>query len=465
MGGGQAGRAAVGKLTAPVIEYVPRGVVIAPFNPKLRLPFQQAEALHSLRPPVDAPQGIQVSEDYRPLFDDSLLGLIRHFALWGGRGGSKSWVAVLVAVLRMRRFPNYKVANVRQHQVSLDQSMHALYKGTIKRLGFEDEFHVTDNRITHNATGAEAIFKGIGINTDNIRSLEDVDLCIIEEASQLTKSGIETLVPTIRAPKAQFLWLWNPSEEGPQAVDLRFRAGTVPDDTKVIQVNFNTSNPHWFFASLVNEERQARKDKDNHAHIWLGEYPKASDALVFAPGDWSIGYCMVPAWCEPRHGMDFGFSPDPTVAVRVYVIEPEEDDETGVIYVDRCKAATNLSTRALPEFLSEVAPTGAEIGCDNSEPRTIEDLQGFGYNAFGAPKGPGSIKAGIKFIKGYHLRVSPDCDPILANELRNYRHKVDKATGKKLPQLAETGHDHAIDSVRYAIWDYVRMIDDGVQYA
>jgi len=239
----------------------------------------------------------------------------------------------------------------------------------------------------------------------------------------------------------------------------------LPDDCRAKMVNFNTSNPHWFFAPLVKEEKTARRDPDSHAHIWLGQYPKESKALVFKPSDWSVGHAYVPDWAEPRFGMDFGFSPDPTVLVRLWVIEPEQEGEQGVIYVSDCIHEIGLSTEAQGPFVQQVPmQRGVEIWCDCSEPRTITDLAQIGVNAMAAPKGPGSVKAGIKFLKGYHIRISPDC-PLLIHEAENYRHKVDKATGRKLPELAQTGHDHAWDSVRYALWDYIKLANGGIDYA
>ena len=154
-------------------------------------------------------------------------------------------------------------------------------------------------------------------------------------------------------------------------------------------------------------------------------------------------------------GLDHGMSPDPQMGVKAYVIPPPPDSlEKGVIYVSHACVGYDLGTAQLPQFLDDGLPKCRrfEIVADSADKRTNQDLRDAGFNVVGAVKGPGSIHSGLKWMKGYHVRIAPDDTPglvALREEFKNYKHKADPKTGLKTSVILDKDN-HGIDALRYA---------------
>jgi phage terminase large subunit len=166
----------------------------------------------------------------------------------------------------------------RQVQLSIADSIHRLIVGVIRRQGMEDRFKITDNYITNKITGSEYIFKGM---TD-IKSLEGIDVAIVEEAQTVTHERGGLLVPTIRTEGSQIWWLWNPSEET-DYVSQEFQVGALPPNTVIEQVNY-TDNAYCPQVLIDEAEAMRVKNPALYKHIWLGEFkPKGEGWTLINP--------------------------------------------------------------------------------------------------------------------------------------------------------------------------------------
>ena len=121
----------------------------------------------------------------------------RNRILFGGRSSSKSWDAAGRAV-GLARIAKLKFLCARQFQNKIDESVFPLLKSQINRFGFQKEFDIIKNKITHKRTGSEFIFTGLWNHIDEIKSLEGVDVLWIEEAHNLMEDQWKILEPTIR---------------------------------------------------------------------------------------------------------------------------------------------------------------------------------------------------------------------------------------------------------------------------
>jgi phage terminase large subunit len=84
---------------------------------------------------------------------------------------------------------------------------------------------------------------------------------------------------------------------------------------------------------------------------------------------------------------------------------------------------------------------------DSAEPKSIDELHGYGLNVHHARKGPDSVRAGIQFLQSRPLAVTSGSVNLI-KELRNYKWKEDK-NGKVLNEPVDA-FNHAIDAARYA---------------
>jgi phage terminase large subunit len=105
--------------------------------------------------------------------------------LYGGRSSSKSWDAAGFAIFLAQAF-TVKFLCARQFQNKIEESVYTLLVATIDRYGLRDQFRILESKIIHRRTGSEFIFYGLWRHINEIKSLEGVDICWLEEAHALT---------------------------------------------------------------------------------------------------------------------------------------------------------------------------------------------------------------------------------------------------------------------------------------
>lgn len=206
---------------------------------------------------------------------------IRNRILHGGRASSKSWDAAGFAVFLAQ---NCKIRMLccRQFQNKISESVYSLLKMQIIRFGLEGEFDVLNNVIRHKRTGSEFLFYGLWRHIDEIKSLEDIDICWIEEAHNLTKNQWKVLEPTIRKQGSQFWIVFNPRF----ATDFVYKrfVRNPPPNTLIRQINY-LENPFLSETMLDVINAAMGEDWEDYQHIYLG-VPKDSDDGAVIKRSW-----------------------------------------------------------------------------------------------------------------------------------------------------------------------------------
>jgi hypothetical protein len=160
----------------------------------------------------------------------------------------------------------------------------------------------------------------------------------------------------------------------------------------------------------------------------------------------SIESLVFPDWDEyeqdpdvnPVHGLDFGFSNDPTALIQIRIIKQD-------MYLKELIYKKGLTTPELDAAMYAVMPRHSRTAADSADPRTIKDLQQRGWQHLQPSiKGKDSIVNGINWLKGYRLHVHKSSHN-LKNELLNYQWVM---YGGKPTNIA-IGPDDLIDAARY----------------
>ncbi len=218
---------------------------------------------------------VQLPDALLPVFD----GEARYRVAYGGRGSSKSWAFARMALVRAYE-KRRRILCARELQNSIKESVHQLLAAQIDALSLPG-FQVGESFIRH-INGSEFIFKGLRTNISEIKSLEGVDICWVEEAQKVSKDSWETLIPTIREAGSEIWVTFNP-ELKTDPTSERFIEQTPPG-TRIAKINFS-ENP-WFPAELELERRYLELiDPISYKNVWMGEYK-----------DPSQGGRVVPAW-------------------------------------------------------------------------------------------------------------------------------------------------------------------------
>ena len=143
------------------------------------------------------------------------------------------------------------------------------------------------------------------------------------------------------------------------------------------------------------------------------------------------------------YGMDFGFTNDPTVIVKVGI-------EGGEIWVDELLYSRGLTNQDIVTAMMKLSISkGDDIIADN-QPQSIYEIRKEGFNIRPTFKGPNSIITGIDILKRFRINVTKRSVNLI-RELKNYKWKED-AMGNAMNQPVDK-FNHAIDALRYVCMD------------
>jgi phage terminase large subunit len=377
-------------------------------------------------------------------------GELRYRAAYGGRGSGKSFTFAKMAAIWGAIEP-LRILCTRELQDSIKNSFHAELKNAISSDDWLSSCYDVGVDYLKGHNGTEFIFKGLRHNIGSIKSLAQIDLCIIEEAEDVPEYSWVDLEPTIRAPGSEIWVVWNPKVDG-SPVDKRF-IKAVPPRSEIASLSYD-DNP-WFPKELEEQRIQAQKVMDDatYQHIWDGAYLQSTDAQIFNGKYIVDDFEPQDNWDGGYYGLDFGFSQDPTAAVELFI-------HNNVLYVRREAGRVGLELDDTAAFISKRVPLMADniIRADSARPESISYLRRHGLKKIiNAKKGKGSVEDGISFIKSFDkVVIHTECQQVL-NEFRLYSYKVDRLSGD-ITSVIVDANNHYIDAMRYAL-EAVRAAD------
>ena len=142
-----------------------------------------------------------------------------------------------------------------------------------------------------------------------------------------------------------------------------------------------------------------------------------------------IGYCI-----------DFGYTNDPTTLLAAYEWE-------GKVIWDELLYMKGLTN---PEIAAKMKEFGIKMGdfivADSAEPKSIDEINTYGFNIRKSEKGRDSVNFGIDVLQKDNFFVTKRSTNLI-KELRSYMWAKDK-TGKSLNKPIDA-YNHCIDPMRY----------------
>lgn len=262
------------------------------------------------------------------------------------------------------------------------------------------------------------------------------DVLFLNEVNNLQYNIVDQLIARTR----EIVWLdWNPTSEFwfytdmfPNREDIDFITLTYKDnealdEITVQEIESHKNNKNWWTVYGLGQLGviEARIYKD-----WaiLDEIPQDSE------------FHQVPHEAQlKRYGLDFGYTNDPTAIVAIYYYN-------GGYILDEIAYVYGMSNKEIAETIKNLPR--ALIIADSAEPKSIDEIRGYGLNIIGAQKGIGSILQGIQFVQSQRISVTKRSINIL-KEYRNYLWITDK--DDKIINEAQDFNNHAMDAVRYAL--------------
>jgi phage terminase large subunit len=194
---------------------------------------------------------------------------------------------------------------------------------------------------------------------------------------------------------------------------------------------------------FLSEEEHDRIEGIEDSELWK-VYARGLTGMIagLVLTNWDIVDTMPPReeWKMSCHGLDFGFTNDPSALE--HVVEAHGD-----LWIDEKLYSTNLTNPDIARKAYDQGLTRDEmIVADCAEPKSIRELQAQGLWVSPSPKGADSIISGLDILRRYRLHVTRRSIGIIAN-LRAY--KWDKDRDGNMTNKPEDRNNHGIDAVRY----------------
>ena len=379
----------------------------------------------------------------------------RYVVCKGSRGSKKSKTTALWHIVKLMQYPLANALVVRKVERTLRDSCFSDLKWAIHKLGVDAYWKATTSpmELTYTPTGQKIIFRGL----DDPLKITSISVPVgfinfvwIEEAYEINKeSDFDMLDESVR--------------------------GELPDGYfKRITVTFNPWNErHWLKARFFDNpsEDTLSMTTTYQCNEWLDE----SDLKLFEEmkkrnprryqvaglGNWGVTEGIVyENWkeevftlsevkdCVTVAGLDFGYTNDPTALFVGFLNTSEKK-----LYVWDELYKKGLSNKRIYEEISDMGYSKEKITADSAEPKSIDELKGYGLRVSPAKKGKDSILNGIQWIQDLEIIIHPRCVNFLT-EIGSYTWKEDKF-GRKLNEPVDDAN-HLMDAMRYALEKYIR---------
>ena len=376
---------------------------------------------------------------------------MRYRVLYGGRGGAKSWGIARALLIKGASNP-LRVLCAREYMASMKDSVHKLLCDQILALKLLEFYEITQASIK-GKNGTEFFFAGLKNNISNIKSIEGIDICWVEEAQTVSRLSWNVLIPTIRKQDSEIWVSFNPELE----TDETYQRFILKPPQDCIQVKVNWSDNPWF-PDTLRLEKDSLKSRDIEAYnqVWEGLCRQTVDGAIFAKevqqAELDGRITRVPYDpSKPVHAVfDLGWSDSTAIWFLQFV-----GMETRLIrYLeDSQKTMTHyLATLQTFGYVYDKLwlPHDAENKTLAAAGKSIEEIvRAAGYKTQILPKVPivDSINAARTIFPNCWFDREHASDGITC--LRHYRFEVDPDTGNFSRMPLHDHYSHGADACRY----------------
>ena len=383
----------------------------------------------------------------------------RYRVVKGGRGSKKSTTTALWFIVNLIKHPQANLLVIRKTGRTIKDSVYTQLKWAVHRLGVDAffDFKLSPLEVVYNPTGQKIYFRGLD-DPLKVTSITVDTGCLcwmwIEEAYEVMKQDdFEVLNESIRGevPEGLFKQItltFNPWNEKHW---IKKRFFDVQDDPDILAITTNYLCNEWLDAADKRVfERMKVQNPRRYAVAGLGNWGIV-DGLVYE--NWKeeafdIEKVKKIPGVQSCFGMDFGYTNDPsTLFCGLY------DKDNKRLYVFDELYEKGLSNKRIYERVSEMGYGKERITADSAEPKSIDELKGYGMRVKGARKGKDSVLNGIQWIQDLEIIIHPRCVNFLT-EISNYTWDKDKF-GNKL-NVPIDDFNHILDAMRYALEPFIK---------
>jgi len=348
-------------------------------------------------------------------------------SMQGSSRSSKTYNALIWLIIYCMQHPNTRISVVRSTLPAIRGSVFVDFKDILIKMGIFDSKKLNKTEFTyHFANGSWVEF----FSTDDEQKLRGRkrDILFVNEANEL--SYIEWQQLKMRTSLLSII------DYNPSFSDEHWICKLNSDDRTYHFISTYKDNP-FLEKSIIDEIESLQRKNESLWKIYGLGIQSQIEGLIFKNVE--IIDEMPPAK-QTFIGLDFGFTNDPTVIVRVAIT----DDS---IYIDELCYRTEMIASDIIRELKKYAEN-SKIISESADPRLIREIRNAGINIYPVEKYNGSIEAGINKMLEYRIKVTKNSLSTI-NEFRNYAYQQDR-DGKWLNQPIDA-FNHSIDAIRYIV--------------
>lgn len=372
----------------------------------------------------------------------------------GSRASKKSKTTALRIIYNMMKYDQSNTLVVRKTYRTLKDSCFTDLKWATKRLEVENlwEFKYSPLEATYLRTGQKILFRGLDdpLKVTSI-TVEYGYLCWawLEESYEITsEKDFDTLDESIRGELPPHLWkqwmiTFNPWNEHHWLKKRFFDAENDPD---ILSITTNYKCNEWLDdADLRLFENMKKNNPRRYQVAGLGNWGIV-DGLVYE--NWKEEEFTLDQVinCDSVNGIDFGYTNDPAAVFIGFI-----DTEHKKLYVWDEVYKKGLSNKRLYEEIESMHYQKKSFTADCAEPKSIDELRGYGLRVEKSQKGKDSITHGIQYIQDFEIIIHPRCVNFIT-EIGNYTWDEDRL-GNKINRPIDD-FNHLMDAMRYAVEKY-----------
>lgn len=372
----------------------------------------------------------------------------------GSRASKKSKTTALRIIYNMMKYDQSNTLVVRKTYRTLKDSCFTDLKWATKRLEVENlwDFKYSPLEATYLPTGQKILFRGLDdpLKVTSI-TVEYGYLCWawLEESYEITsEKDFDTLDESVRGELPPHLWkqwmiTFNPWNEHHWLKKRFFDAENDPD---ILAITTNYKCNEWLDdADLRLFENMKKNNPRRYQVAGLGNWGIV-DGLVYE--NWKEEEFTLDQviYCDSVDGIDFGYTNDPAAVFIGFI-----DTEHKKLYVWDEVYKKGLSNKRLYEEIESSHYQKKSYTADCAEPKSIDELRGYGLRVEKSQKGKDSIMHGIQYIQDFEIIIHPRCVNFIT-EIGNYTWDEDRL-GNKINRPIDD-FNHLMDSMRYAVEKY-----------
>ncbi len=381
----------------------------------------------------------------------------------GSRASKKSKTTALWYASWLNK-EGYEQANLivfRKTYRTIKDSCFTDLQWALERIGKIHEWNITLSplEMTRKETGQKILFRGLD-DTLKVTSITVKQGCLcwawLEEAYEVMKEDdFNVLDESIRgecpAPLfKQWTITFNPWNEHHW---LKKRFFDNPDEETLAMTTNYMCNEWLDSADIKVFEDMRKRNPRRYAVAGLGGWGIV-DGLVYE--NWkeeafdhqSVAFRQAHPGLVSAFGIDFGYTNDPSTLFCGLL-----DQTNKQLFVFDEMYEKGMSNRRIADTVNHMGYGKEQITADCAEPKSIDELKGYGLRVKPAQKGKDSVQNGIQWIQELEIIIHPRCVNFLT-EISNYTWDKDKF-GNTL-NIPIDDFNHLMDAMRYALERFIK---------